>query len=76
MFNTCGYTSNGDWPIIISFDHTSRCKYVCAVPALVATEHRLSRLAVAGLTRHRWTVADILLMPVPEEVWLAPLPAI
>jgi hypothetical protein len=28
-------------------------------------------------TRHRrWSVADILLMPVPERVWLSPFPAV
>ncbi len=27
-----------------------------------------------GLTRRRWPVAQILLIPVPEEGWLAPFP--
>ena len=39
----------------------SRCRY--RTPAMAA-----------GLTRHRWSVAQILLMPVPEEGWLAPFP--
>jgi IS1 family transposase len=39
----------------------SRCRY--RTPAMAA-----------GLTHRRWSVAQILLMPVPEEGWLAPFP--
>ena len=40
------------------------------------SRHRFRTPAMAaGLTRRRWTVADLLLMPVPEEVWLEPFPA-
>jgi hypothetical protein len=35
--------------------------------------HRTPAMA-AGLTRRRWSVAELLLMPVPEGVWLAPFP--
>ena len=39
----------------------SRCRY--RTPAMAA-----------GLTRRRWSVAQILLTPVPKEGWLAPFP--
>jgi len=39
----------------------SRCRY--RTPAMAA-----------GLTRRRWSVADILLTPVPEKIWLRPFP--
>jgi IS1 family transposase len=40
----------------------SRCRY--RTPAMAA-----------GLTRKPWSVREILLMPVPDEVWLEPFPA-
>lgn len=36
--------------------------------------HRTPAMA-AGLTKRRWSVAEILLMHVPDEVWLKPFPA-
>jgi len=37
--------------------------------------HRTPAMA-AGLTSRRWTVAEILLTPVPERIWLKPFPVV
>jgi hypothetical protein len=60
----------------LAFYHLARAHQSLQVRARGPSRHRYrTPVMAAGLTRRRWSVADILLMPVPERVWLSPFPA-
>jgi IS1 family transposase len=60
----------------LAFYHLARAHQSLQVRVRGPSRHRYRTPAMAaGLTNCRWSVADILLMPLPERVWLAPFPA-
>lgn len=60
----------------LSYYHLVRCHQSLLVRVRGPSRHRYRTPAMAaGLTRHRWSVADILLLPLPERVWLTSFPA-
>ena len=55
--------------------HFCRAHQSLQVRIIDPSKHRYRTPAMAaGLTRRRWSVAEILLMPVPEKGWLEPFP--
>lgn len=60
----------------LSYYHLARSHQSLQVRVRGPSRYRYRTPAMAaGLTNHRWSVADILLVPLPERVWLAPFPA-
>ena len=63
------------WGLV--YYHLVRAHQSLQVQVRGPSRHRYRTPAMAaGLTNRRWSVADILLLPLPERVWLAPFPAV
>lgn len=59
----------------LAYYHLVRPHQSLQVKVRGPSRHRYRTPAMAaGLTRRRWTVAEILLTPVPERIWLQPFP--